>query len=155
MMLHEELLKWIMTNIDTGGFRRCDDRHLDELSPEYRQREIWLDGVKKVATELCTLRQKIPMQFCIAIGMSLISKEVRLGVTYHTAAELDDELTLTPPSVYVFERGKEPWNLQPGDAEIVDQDLLSINIGGIWYIHFEYRETYEETYRRSSWVVCS
>lgn len=153
MPLRDALYKWILRTIETQAFRRLDDLHIDELATTYRPRHTWPGAVRDIAYEIHGLRNEIPVEYTASIGMPLISCAGRMGVTFHTVAEVADELTDTPPSIYVFPKGEEPWIRRPDDAVPVSPDVLSMKTDGLRCILFEYREEYEDEYRRSLWVL--
>ena len=154
MLVREKLQHWIEANIETEGFSRFEDLHLDELESDYTSPDTWIVAINDVVEALNEIRNKIPAGFCASIGVSLLASDSPLGITFHDSKQLSKEFTVTPPSVYIFKKGDEPWVQRPADAKQLPSEILSDCTVNVQLIYLEYREMYESQYRRSFWVVC-
>ncbi len=106
------------------------------------------------------LRDEYELPFVVSLAFSLEIGNQRRGVDFHTQAELERRLDHTPPSLCLFERGKEPWAemdraikegsiasdaiIQNLDSELLDRSGL---VGSCFYL--EFKRPAEPGYHRS------
>jgi len=146
-----------------GGVARFDDLHIDKIDGDWKPRERWIDaGIQayRIATDL---RNEHQLPFLVSVAFSLAVGDQRRGVDFHNQAELEQRLDHTPPSLYLFKRGKEPWVemdramregsiasdaiIQNLDSTLLDRSGL---IGTCFYL--EFKSPAEPEYHRSVFV---
>jgi hypothetical protein len=90
----------------TGGIERFDDLHIDEINAAWSPRSQWVSGM---AESLFAARRGCSTDApdkVIAVMFSLGDGPAETPTNLDAlAAQLD----WTPPSLYLFEAGKEPW----------------------------------------------
>ena len=146
-----------------GGVERFDDLHIDKIDEDWRPRERWIKAGIQAYRIALELRDEYGLPFVVSLVFSLEVSNQRRGVDFHTQAELEQRLDHTPPSLYLFERGKEPWVemdraikeysvasdaiIQKLDSTLIDSFGL---IGTCFY--FEFKSPAEPEYHRSVFV---
>jgi len=88
---------------------RASDLHIDRLSPEWKLPANWLEGSVrslKIATDRC--RRTLP-NYEIALVFSLKSSNVPAPPAFQTWDDLKRHFDQSPPSLYCFRVGDEPW----------------------------------------------
>ena len=98
----------------TGGIERYDDLHIDEIDLAWRGRESWVDGSSKAIDLAKGLKTSIAPEKTLAIMCALTNDDSEL-VAPRSPNELSEQIDWTPPSLYLFDPGNEPW----GDLETV------------------------------------
>ncbi len=44
MTKYDKISRWLAETIESRGDLRCDDLHVDQVDPEFRKRELWVNG---------------------------------------------------------------------------------------------------------------
>lgn len=99
--------RWMQMVLDTQGVERFDDLHIDRIDPEWKGRDTWINGSSESLKLARKSRQCIAPDKVLALMCSLIC-----GPDEILPASLDDlasQIDCSPPSLYLFERGSEPW----------------------------------------------
>jgi hypothetical protein len=104
---------WMRSSIQDGGIERFDDLHIDQIDPMWRSRSSWIAGALQAYGLAVELRDRFLLDIVVALAFSLRSGEGALGVNFGTLSELEKELDWSPPSLYLFHRGQEPWRASP------------------------------------------
>jgi hypothetical protein len=92
----------------------------------------------------------------------MFSLEVEIGsegVTFTNAKELERELDWSPPSLYLFTRGQEPWNATVGSSDAMElttkrlsvHQLFGPNVDASTCLYMSFRQ--EATGERSRTVL--
>jgi hypothetical protein len=107
---HELIIeRWMLNIVEDGGIERFDDLHVDKIDDDWKPRQKWIEaGVQSYRIAL-GLRDEHELPFVVSLGFSLEACEPSPGLDFRTREELQQRLNHTPPSLYLFERGKEPW----------------------------------------------
>lgn len=103
---------WMISNIQKGGYEHYDDLHLDRISSSWGNPELWISaGIE--ALRLCVqIRDKHAPNFSIALAFPLKPAAEAREPDFQSVSDLKQALDETPPSIYLFRRGSEPW-VQP------------------------------------------
>ncbi len=106
---HTEVIEqWISTVIRNEGIRRFDELHIDKVEPRWNSKNEWIEGGLESFRIALELRDRNRLPFTVALGFSLDSGDRLRGVDFQGREELRDRLNWSPPSLYLFHRGKEP-----------------------------------------------
>ncbi len=99
--------------ISDGGVSRFDDLHIDVIDESWKDRKLWIPGAIEAYKLARTIAANNGFDFSIAVGFSLESSEAPRGINFKTRQDLEGEFDWTPPSLYLFHPGTEPW-AKPG-----------------------------------------
>ena len=139
---------WMVSILQDGGIDRCDDLHIDTIDKKWNKREHWLDAGLLAFQLALSLKQKHASDTTLSLAYSLESGEQRRGIDFHSPREVEAQFNWSPPSLYLFHRGAEPWIKD--HADILDASKLfgESHSARICY-YFEFRAEGESEYSRS------
>lgn len=101
---------WMLSNIQSGGFKIYDDLHIDRIDERWRDRKNWIDGGLYALGLAIELRDKHQLEFTVAMGCSLLVPESGRPISVpRNKEELTAQIDWAPPSLYLFPRHQEPW----------------------------------------------
>ena len=146
---------WMVTIAGDGGIERYDDLHIDRIDERWAHREQWSQGGLEAFRLALGLRDRHRLALTVALAYSLESGEELLGVNFRTPDEFHAQLDWSPPSLYLFDFGREPWS-QSGEevAKPIDVNILfatSLNAKACYYMEFKQPDSIE--YSRSVFVT--
>jgi len=113
MTRYERIGKWLTETIESRGDLRYDDLHIDQVDPEFRKRELWVNGGIDCFRLALNARDVRGAEFTVALAFSLETGEGPLGLNFGDLPSLEAQFDVSPPSLYLFHRGEEPW-ARPG-----------------------------------------
>jgi hypothetical protein len=153
---------WMLANVQNRGYERFDDLHVDRIDPDWKPREKWIDAGIRAFRLAIDLRDREQLSFTVALAYSLAAlKPPHRGTDFRTREELESQLGSSPPSLYLFARGDEPWtksSIRKADAiadSLVVKDLppdfLGVAIGKRWY-YIEFRQAKFDEWSRNVFV---
>jgi len=101
---------WMLAANASGEANRLDDLHLDQIDPSLKARECWVDAGFEAHRAGLELRTAHNLDLVVVLAFSL-----NAGETYPVSSRgaLAEALDWSPPSLYLFRHGQEPWR-QPG-----------------------------------------
>jgi hypothetical protein len=111
-MQRRTIEEWLHEVIVNEGHRRFDDLHIDEIDPRYEEPSLWLQGIVAALNEAAGLRDSHSWPFTIAAGIALKSSNAAEGVMPGRPSDVVKQLDVTPPSLYAFPEGGEPWAIE-------------------------------------------
>lgn len=100
---------WVRSNIEKQGYMKYDDLHIDHIHQEWRARESWIEGGLEAFQVALDVRNRQAPNLSVALTFSLTAGEGPRGVNFQTLEEMKAELGGSPPSLYLFQKGAEPW----------------------------------------------
>jgi len=100
---------WMRAIILHGGVDRYDDLHIDRIDARWKDQKVWISAGLQVYDLALNIRDREQLPFSVVLGFSLISGTQRKGVNFVAIADIERELGGTPPSLYLFRPGEEPW----------------------------------------------
>ena len=112
---------WMLSNVTSRGYERYDDLHIDRIDQMWHSRDTWIEAgfeALRLATEL---RDQRKLSFVPVLAYSLKSARYPQGVDFETLGEFTSRLDSSPPSLYLFRDGHEPW-----------AETSAIGSGAIW-----------------------
>ncbi len=154
---------WMLAIVRDGGIARLDDLHIDVIDELWKPREMWIQAGREAILQAIALRERHRLPFKVALGFSLTSGENFTGLDFHSGDELMRQLAWSPPSLYLFEVGKEPrtethWAVKQGvlhsDAVVQDLDpsFLGAELLTTTCYYLEFCQTGSSEYSRSVFI---
>lgn len=101
--------QWMRANIETRGFERFDDLHIDRIDSVWKNPDNWVEGGIEALRLANDLKGRLQLDLSVALGCSLRAEAAVTMPIIETSAELVAQLDWSPPSLYLFSKGKEPW----------------------------------------------
>jgi hypothetical protein len=151
---YEEIIKsWMLTIIGDGGIARHDDLHIDRIDHAWRPRNLWIPGALHAYNIAIKIRNRNKIGFSVVLAFSLKTSEKPIGIDFHSKEQFEARFNRTPPSLYLFKPGSEPWT----QTKAVAQQIPPAIFGGLadgedcWYLQFKYDDS--EGYSRSVFVT--
>lgn len=141
---------WLSKTYSEGRYLQFDDLHIDQISPNYKKKDSWLQGgvtCLKAATDLC---KDLKLPCIIVLIISLRSNKKSYGVNFSNLSELEKEFCQTPPSLYMFDKTNHSWYGE--DNRPIEIEFLNSNLGNSKCFYLEYKLASEEEYRRFLWL---
>jgi hypothetical protein len=152
--------QWMTTIIQDGGIDRYDDLHIDRIEKEWADRKSWLSGAIQAFQIALHQRDRHNAALVVAVGFSLICSHQSIGVNFATLDGLEAQLDTSPPSVYLFHAGQEPWQEKRSSTNLGDLQNLQIVVCDALVAdllpekHCYYLEFFrQEEYRRSMFIA--
>jgi hypothetical protein len=137
---HEAAIeKWMLSVINEGGVERFDDLHVDQIDKRWRSRKFWIEASASAFPIAVRLRDERSLPFTVALAFSLRARGHAGAVSLRSASELLEAVDWSPPSLYLFHKGQEPWGrsdlqgVQPGECLVLPVDASAV-FGGLRYL---------------------
>jgi len=151
---------WMLTTVKDGGVERYDDLHVDRIDEGWKAPETWVEAGLETLRLASALREQHRLLYTLAVAFSLKSQKQFSGVAFQSRDQLIDAVDSSPPSLYLFRPGEEPWLRI---ARSVQQRLLKpaafvgelpVNFLGIHpqvsrYFYLEFQQEGSDEYYRS------
>lgn len=115
---------WMKETIQTGGIERYDDLHLDRIEADWRSRRLWITAGLSALGMALQVRNEEKIDATVALAFSLNSKQWAEGVDFTGPAELEQQFNASPPSLYLFHRGSEPWGERMLDLQVTRSTIV-------------------------------
>jgi hypothetical protein len=94
----------------TGGVERYDDLHIDLIDAKWKTPTMWISGGLSALTLASSVQAFMGHGLVVVLGISLCAEDIDYPVP-STAKDLLEQLDKwTPPSLYLFRSGEEPWH---------------------------------------------
>ncbi|WP_143206315.1 hypothetical protein [Singulisphaera sp. GP187] len=152
--MRKNINRWISNHACMVTPGQIVDIHVNELDPSLNSQDKWIRGIQQVLAEGSMLTHCANgAEYTLAGCISLRSSTDRLGINFGDEDDLFYELDITPPSIYLFPLGKEPWNDQSHDFVRLDPSLPLSILSDAVALYLEYKESTEAEFRRSLWLV--
>lgn len=100
---------WMMSSAANGGIDRYDDLHIDQIDARWSDRSTWIDGGIASLQQAIQIREREGLEAVIALVFSLVSSDKVTGIDFATRDDILSRLEWSPPSLYLFRVGLEPW----------------------------------------------
>ena len=149
--------KWMADTVRDGGIERHDELHIDRIDSAWRRASTWIPAsleVLELATSIGNSDRYRDLSVVLALSLQSMSQNT--GVDFANAGELEKELGHTPPSLYIFPRGKEPWTQRKRkDVTVtkIDSSIFGPTLGPKRCFYMEFREPGEDEYYRSLFLT--
>ncbi len=100
--------KWMLAIISDGGIDRLDHLHIDPINPRWKDKNRWIEGGLEAFRIALSVRDQHRLPFTVSLTFSLVDIDHLCGIDFQTREDLLAKLDWAPPSLYLFDRGKEP-----------------------------------------------
>jgi hypothetical protein len=150
----EKIFNWMQNTITEKLYGENYDLHLDVIDHAFKNKpKKWIIGSLKCFEYTIDIRDKYFQSFAIGWAFSLKSKNIPIGINFNTVQELMKQFDYSPPSLYLFQKGKEPWIIDKDDFTIINSDIFSqVNIR-YKCLYLEIMSEYDDDYIRSFWMT--
>src|SRR5258708_9584499 len=154
---------WVLSNLKNHGYDRYEDLHIDNIDPAWKARDFWIEGGLHAFRIAVKVRNQHSPNLSVALAFALTTSKESQALDFRTPEEMKTRLGSSPPSLYLFEKGREPWTKE----SLRDNTLLADNIvvenlrcevvgtldqtNSCYYIDF--RQTEFDEYSRSVFVA--
>lgn len=95
--------------LDENGIDRFDDLHVDEIDSSWSSRSQWVEAALRALAVAVAIRDEKRTQVTPAVGFSLRGVSTRRYDDLRDLSSVAAELDESPPSLYLFHLGLEPW----------------------------------------------
>jgi hypothetical protein len=157
MAEHENKIEsWMRTVIRDGGVDRYDELHINRIDNSWKDKTVWLSAALHAYDLSLNIRNREHFAFTVALALSLVSATRRLGVTFNTRIEIEEELDKTPPSLYLFRPSEQPWlrlGANKNDVVTLDSSLFGTSIRATSCFYLEFKNTLDDQYARTIFVM--
>ena len=107
---HERVIEtWILTIITDGGIQRFDDLHVDVINKKWNSPRLWIQGGIEAFEVAIRLRDFHRIPYTLVLAIRLQEGDRLLGIDFKTREDVAARQGFTPPSLYLFVPGEEPW----------------------------------------------
>ena len=138
--------QWMLTVNSDGGLLRNDDLHIDQIDDEWVAKQTWLNAGLEAHRIALEVRKVNHLDVQVVLAFSLTQDP---EFPFRNRYELEAALDWSPPSLYVFKSGEEPWH-QPGCIRVEQFDLSVFGglyaAGSAFYVEFRQPDN-DEIYR--------
>ena len=101
--------RWMRSLLSDGGLQRYDDLHIGEIDEGWKPRENWIRGGIEARGVAVEVRNRNAFPFLVALAFSLQSVSIPRGIDFRSVSAFEHLIDWSPPSLYLFEPGTEPW----------------------------------------------
>jgi hypothetical protein len=150
-MQHRIIAQWMQDVVVNEGYRRFDDLHIDDVDPRYEDPRLWMPGITAALNEAVSIRDLHNWPFTVAAGISLMSSEIAQGPAIRNPDDVVQQIDETPPSLYVFPKGGEPWHTQQQSYTKMPDGAVTTDSRACCYFSEQFDSTDQE-YRRVVWI---
>jgi hypothetical protein len=152
--MNARLCRWLAQSAGKVCSGRFVDVHIDELDPNLKHPEQWISGIQGLLAEGCDMMSRWHDRRCVLAGcIALRFSSEELGVNFSCERDLNREIDITPPSLYMFADGTEPWADRTQGFVPLDRRLCLSILPQVTILYLEYQEPTEIEFRRSLWLV--
>lgn len=111
MMEHMTTIeKWMADAVQGGGMERHDELHIDRIDRAWKRPATWIPASLEVLELASSVgNSDLYRDVSVVLALSLQTAHEKTGVDFGSATDLEKRLGHTPPSLYMFPKGKEPW----------------------------------------------
>jgi len=152
---------WMLTIVQDRGYEQYGELHIDKIDLGWKPREKWIEAGIEAFLLTVDLRDRNQLNFTVVLAYSLVSQRPLRATEIRTREELYSQLGSSPPSLYLFPKGDEPWSQSHirkargiADSIVVkalQPDLLGRGIGKEWN-YLEFRQVNFDEWSRSIFV---
>lgn len=133
----------MLTVTTDGGILRHDDLHVDQIDDEWAAKRTWLSAGLEAYRIALEVRKGNQLDVRVVLAFSLIQDAT---FPFRNRHELEAAFDWSPPSLYLFNSGEEPWQ-QPGFIRVEQLDLNVLGglytAGSAYYVEFRQPDTEE------------
>ena len=150
--MKERIADWMQRVVERRSDLEFDDLHIDDVDPSFGPRSMWPSGASQCLQMALLLRNDLGLPFTVAAGMSLRSSPTPAGTDFDTLQEIVAVMDDSPPSLYLFEQGDEPWRSDSDFREVVGDYMPATNFKLRGFFR-EWFDDNDRAFRRSFWLA--
>jgi hypothetical protein len=120
---------WMLSSLKNHGYDRYEDLHIDRINQAWKPRDSWFEGGLEAFRLAVDIRNQHAPGFSIVLTLALAAGNTPRGANFQTLEEIKAQLAASPPSLYLFQKGKEPWT-KTGlrDSGVVADEIVVENM---------------------------
>lgn len=148
--LRTEIASWITGLLQGSGLGSFDDLHVDDIHRDFQRRETWADAMRICLHIAEGITRLLGANATVVIGASLTADPDGEDLAPESLEALVTQTDWTPPSLYLFHLGQEPWRADGISAtmkSLVDGSRIFTLYICTWY------DAHEQESRRVAWLV--
>jgi len=115
---------WMLSNLKNQGYDRYEDLHIDHIDQAWKARDSWTEGGFEAFRIAVNIRNRHSPSFSVVLAFALTSGKEPRGLDFRNQKEMKVRLSSSPPSLYIFKKGTEPWT----EKGIRDSSAVADNI---------------------------
>lgn len=123
--LNEYLSSWIDKVISQKLWEKFSDLHINEIGPEFKDQKNWIHGGLNVLKKVDSMIEGNKYRVLLAVPLSVRSTN-RIK-QFREIIDVQNELDLTPPSIFLYPIGATNYEATLKDSESLD--FLSQKVG--------------------------
>ncbi|HEX4019859.1 MAG TPA: hypothetical protein VHX63_01835 [Acidobacteriaceae bacterium] len=146
--------KWFAETLEGGGLERFDELHISRVDQTWAAKDRWVVAGLEVFQLAATIKSRRRSLVTVVVSFSLLGAEAPLGIDFSSIAEMEAQLTLPPPSLYLFRPGEEPWFGHGAMVAPVDVSRLFMELeatASCFYL--EFKPAGEEAFSRTVFIA--
>jgi hypothetical protein len=144
---------WMVETIESGGIDRFDDLHIDTLNTRWVAKENWVLGGITAYLSALEAKKALSLPNTVALAFSLNSGRERQGVNFGSPVNFLRSLDWSPPSLYLFHSGREPWSVDDCDPIKISPHLLGDLPSSLACYYLEFLPSDSDEYVRTVFVT--
>jgi hypothetical protein len=131
----DKIRKWLLRTIESGTWRNFDDLHVDEIDRKYKTNTTWIQGgIESLEIASDALRKLgLDKDHFVQLCIYLKSSPSPTKPNFSTMSDLFDQLSWTPPSLYVFQKWFEKWRFAMDKAAELKHFHIGLEGAKIYY----------------------
>ncbi|NLR94561.1 hypothetical protein [Flammeovirga agarivorans] len=145
------LNSFIDETIEKGYWENFNDIHIDDIDEEYSNKTSWVEGGLKCLNDTKGYLEKEYKDFTSFLIIPLESYVTKVGVNFKDEETLIRELSYTPPSLYICEKGWDNLKQTLDYGILLQNDIIKFK--DFIFYHVEYKIDGDSEFRRSI-IVC-
>ena len=119
------IAEWIDKVATSGSHTEFQDLHITEIdASRYASPDTWIRGgmnALAIAGSYCDSHHP---NLTPCLGICLSGGVNAAGINFYDRAGLSTQLGYSPPSIYLFERGRQPWETGEIPKQLVNPNVL-------------------------------
>ena len=149
---------WMLANIKRRGYERFEELHVDRINSDWKAPDSWNEAGFEAFRLALDAKSRLGLDFVLVLTFGLKSGKTPIGRNFRTPAEFQAQLDSTPPALYLFQKGMEPWTeigrLNAGaTVEKIDSRSLGPGAGSNLCFYIDFRPADLEDYSRTVLVA--
>lgn len=148
-MLKQTIEKWLTETINQSLWTKNNDLHINEISSKYKKPNSWILGGIECLETAISIRDRLRVHFLIQLFVELKSEVKPIGVNFTSLKELENELTTTPPSLYLYQYNETENEILKKGQKVSFKEFGQKNFE-IYY--FETLKDYPEYFRSLKFI---
>lgn len=149
--MREIIEKWMRRVVEEQLFSQFPDLHVDQIDPELKVRDRWFPGALRALETAMVVRNDNRWPVTVAVGISLTSGSAPMGVNFGNLNEVEEHFEWTPPSLYMFPLGEEPWKDE--DCTELSSEYRASSVPEMHTYFCEWYDKNDAEFRRSLWLT--